>query len=130
LTFFKSSTIGCNESCKGAGGAVRPSIRLVEARMQDEVVIHAYYGWFFDTCRCIVSKCRWRMVTERISKWGFKTEILLDRGSLWVWQRDNFRNARRDSLSVEGLHTQFVGYSFIIVTTIAPFVKQADSWER
>jgi hypothetical protein len=31
-------------SCKGAGGDVRPSIRLVEAIMQDEVVIHAYYG--------------------------------------------------------------------------------------
>jgi len=31
-------------SCKGGGGAVRPSMRLVEARMQDEVVIHPYYG--------------------------------------------------------------------------------------
>jgi hypothetical protein len=29
-----------SRSCKGAGGDVRPSVKLVEARIQDEVVIH------------------------------------------------------------------------------------------
>ena len=44
VTFFKSSTIGRNDLAKVQKGLYDLGIRLVEARMQDEVVIHAYYG--------------------------------------------------------------------------------------
>ncbi len=47
-TFFKSSTIGRNNLAKVQKELYDLGIRLVEARMQDEVVIHAYYGWRFD----------------------------------------------------------------------------------
>jgi hypothetical protein len=43
VTFFKSSTIGRNDLAKVQKELYDLGIRLVEARMQDEVVIHAYY---------------------------------------------------------------------------------------
>ena len=48
VTFFKSSTIGRNDLAKVQKELYDLGIRLIEARMQDEVVIHAYYGWRFD----------------------------------------------------------------------------------
>ena len=44
VTFFKSLTIGRNDLAKVQKELYNHGIRLVEARMPDEVVIHTYYG--------------------------------------------------------------------------------------